>query len=280
MPALHHVLEIVLHVVAQVVESELVVRSIGDVGRVGLPAFVGVQPVHDDADVQSKELVNSAHPFRVAAGEIVVDGDDVDALAGKRVQVHGERGNERLAFAGPHFGNRALVQHHPADELHVEMPLAERSLCGLAHRRESLRENVVEISPVSDLLAEDVGPGSEFGITQCRDLWLKSVDFCHERLIALEAAIVGRSKDHTAHIAQAQHEVPSCQQKDRRLTSLLSPRNPAGTNLRPAALPHTHAVRQWTAGRATDKNGPKLCQRWRMGRRPVPTPSTDPTKEF
>ena len=100
--------------------------------------------MHDDADGQPEEPVDAAHPFRVAAGEIVVDGDDVDALAGERVQVDGEGGDERLAFAGLHLGDRALVQHHAADELHVEMALAERSLGGLAHRREGRHENVVE----------------------------------------------------------------------------------------------------------------------------------------
>ena len=43
-------------------------------------------------------------------------------------------------------------------------------------------------------------------------------------------------------------------------------RNPSRTEFETAALPRTSAAWQWTAGRATDKNGPKLCQRLRMGR--------------
>ena len=49
-PALHVVRELELHVVAEVVEAELVVRAVGDVGGVGDLALGVVQVVLDDAD--------------------------------------------------------------------------------------------------------------------------------------------------------------------------------------------------------------------------------------
>ena len=54
-PALHHVLEVVLHVVAQVVEAELVVGAVGHVGGVGLAALRRIETVHDDADGEAEE---------------------------------------------------------------------------------------------------------------------------------------------------------------------------------------------------------------------------------
>jgi len=39
----------------------------------------------------------------------------MDAFSGQRVQVYGESRDQRLAFAGPHFGDRAFMQHHAAD---------------------------------------------------------------------------------------------------------------------------------------------------------------------
>ena len=39
---------------------------------------------------------------------------------------------------------RAFVQHHAADQLHVEMALAERALGGLAHGGEGRHQEVVE----------------------------------------------------------------------------------------------------------------------------------------
>jgi hypothetical protein len=61
-----------------------------------------------------------AHPLGVAAGQVVVDGDHVDALAGERVQIHGQRGDQRLAFAGLHLRDFAAMQDDAADQLHVE----------------------------------------------------------------------------------------------------------------------------------------------------------------
>ena len=73
MPALHAILDAELHVVAQVVEAEFVVGAVGDVGAVGVLALLVVQVVHDHAHAQAQELVEAAHPFRVALGQVIVD---------------------------------------------------------------------------------------------------------------------------------------------------------------------------------------------------------------
>ena len=79
----------------------------------------------DDADLHAQGLVDAAHPFGVAFGEVIVDGDDVDALAREGIQIDRQGSDQRLAFAGLHLGDRALVQDHAADELDVEMALPE-----------------------------------------------------------------------------------------------------------------------------------------------------------
>ena len=65
--ALDHRAQLVLHVVAKVVEAVLVVGAVGDVGLVGLAALVVVQPVDDDADRKAEEIVDLAHPLGVAS---------------------------------------------------------------------------------------------------------------------------------------------------------------------------------------------------------------------
>ena len=148
--ALDHRGQLVLHVVAEVVEAVFVVGAVGDVGLVGLAALVVVEAVDDDADGQAEEIVDLAHPLGVAAGEVVVDGDDVDALAGQRVEIDGKGGDQGLALAGLHLGDGALVEHHAADQLDVEMALAEGALGGLAHRGEGGHEEIVEGDAVGD----------------------------------------------------------------------------------------------------------------------------------
>ena len=119
--SLHLVLLIDAHVVSQIVETELVVRSVRDIGQIGFAALVRRDAVDDAAHGESQERVELAHPFHVALGQIIVDRHHVHAVAGERVQVNGQRRDQRFAFACLHFGDVALVQHDAADELYAEM---------------------------------------------------------------------------------------------------------------------------------------------------------------
>ena len=138
-----HVLEPELHVVAQVVEAELVVGAIGDISQIGLLALHVVEIVDDAADRQSEKAIDLTHPFGVAAGEIIVDGHDVHAVAGQRVEVDGEGRDQGLALAGLHLGDHPAMQHDAAHQLHVEMALAERAFGGFAHGGEGVDQDIL-----------------------------------------------------------------------------------------------------------------------------------------
>ncbi len=131
--ALHALVGRIDHVVAQVVEAEFVVGAVGDVGRVGRLLGLVVHLRQIDADRQAEETMQTPHPLGIAAGQIVVDGNDMHAIAGQRIEVAGQRGHQRLAFTGTHFGDLAVMQHHAADHLHVEVAHAEHALAGLAN---------------------------------------------------------------------------------------------------------------------------------------------------
>ena len=115
-------------------------------------------------DGHPEPLVDAAVPLGVAAGEVVVDRDEVDALAEgttvvgldgrQRVQVQREARDERLALAGLHLGDVALVEDDPAHHLDVEHPLVGLADARLAHGCEGLEEQVVELLPVREPLAE------------------------------------------------------------------------------------------------------------------------------
>ena len=61
---LDHVVQPVLHVVAQVVEAELVVGAVGDVAGVGRLALLVVELVHDHADGEAEEACRSGPSTR------------------------------------------------------------------------------------------------------------------------------------------------------------------------------------------------------------------------
>ncbi len=195
--ALDHVLQPVLHVVAQIVEAVLVVGAVGDVAGIGSFTLLVVEAMDDHAGGQPEERVDFSHPGRVAAGEVVVDGDDMHALAGQRVEVDCERCNQRLAFAGLHLGNIALMQHHAADQLDVKMPLTEGTLGSFADGREGRNEDVVKRSLNLGLCFEACQPLLELGglrlqffVRQLLVLGLQRIDGVHARLIGADAAIV------------------------------------------------------------------------------------------
>jgi len=57
--------------------------------------------------------MDATHPFGVAGRQVVVDGDEVDALAGQPVEIGRQCGDERLALAGLHLGDPAEVHAAP-----------------------------------------------------------------------------------------------------------------------------------------------------------------------
>jgi hypothetical protein len=73
----------------------------------------------------------------------------VRAAAGEAVEVERKARDERLALAGLHLGDVALVEDDPAHELHVEHALVRRALAGLADGGERLEDESSSASPFS-----------------------------------------------------------------------------------------------------------------------------------
>ncbi len=190
-PALHHVLDPVLHIVAQVIEAELVVGAVGDVAVVMLLARFIVEAVYDDPDRESEECVNLAHPFGVARGEIIVDGDDVNTASGQRIEIDRKGRDQRLALAGLHLGDLAFMHDHAADELDIEMPLAERAFAGFTHGCESRHQNVIKRLALGELFLELLRARPQRLVGKAFQLLFQSVDFSDAGPIRANTPVVG-----------------------------------------------------------------------------------------
>ena len=125
--------------------------------------------------------MHPAHPLRVAAGQVRVHGDQVHALALQGVQVDGHGRGERLALAGSHLCDVALVQSGPPEDLDVIGPLAEDPLGGLADRCEGLGEKVVKGLPVCQSLLELGGLVPQGLVRERGDVVLVGVHTMDER---------------------------------------------------------------------------------------------------
>ena len=142
--ALHLVIGREGHVVAQVVETELVVRAIDDVACIGAALHLAVLARNHNPDGHAERAVYRRHPRGITTGEVVVHGDDVDALARERIEIHRQGCNEGLAFTRAHLRDVALVEGDAAEHLDVEVTHAERPPRSLANRSKGLRQNRVE----------------------------------------------------------------------------------------------------------------------------------------
>ena len=167
--ALHEVGLLPRHVVAQVVEAELVVRAVGDVGGVLLAPHRGRHLGEDHADREAEEPVDAAHVLRVALGQVVVDRDQVHAVAGDRVEVGGQHGGEGLALTGLHLRDVAQVQRRAAHQLDGEVALADRADRGLADHGERLGQQLVQGLAVGVPGTELVGLRPQLGVGQRLD---------------------------------------------------------------------------------------------------------------
>ena len=142
--ALDHFFLVNGHVVAQVVKAHFVVGAIGDVAGISVAALGVGHAVYNHADRQTEKTVDFAHPVAVALGQVVVDRDQMHALAFKRVEIKRQGGDQRFAFAGLHFGDTTLVQHDAADELHAVREHAEHTARGFTAHGKCVGQNVVQ----------------------------------------------------------------------------------------------------------------------------------------
>ena len=197
------------HVVAEIVEAELVVRAVGDVAGVGLLPVGRVHLALDRVDRQAERHVERTHPFHVAAGQVVVHRDDVYALAFQGIEVSRQRGHQRLAFAGDHFRDVAAVQDDAAHQLHVVVPHAQVAAAGLAADGKGLDQQIVERLPGGQTLAKLGRLLLQLGIGHRLVLRLQGPDGVDHRLHLLDVPGVRRTEqarqrslDPAAHSAE------------------------------------------------------------------------------
>ena len=121
----------------------------------------------------------------------------MDAFPRQRIEIDGKGGDERLALAGLHFGDRALVEHHAAHQLNVEMTLAKGALGRLANRGKGGDEKVVERDAVGDAGAQLAGAGAELVVAERLEFGLHCVDRRDARGKALDPPVVRTAEELT-----------------------------------------------------------------------------------
>jgi len=87
------------------------------------------------------------------------------------------------------------VEDHAADQLDIEMPLAERAFGGLAHRGKSLRQDVFQGLALGQPFLEGGRHRPQFFVRFSDKTGLQGVDFRHIGPKPLQLAFVGRTEE-------------------------------------------------------------------------------------
>ena len=200
--ALDHVIQAELHIVAQVIEAEFVVGAISDIGGVLSAPRVIVETVDDAAGGQAQLFINLPHPAGVTAGQIIVHCDDMHTGPVESIEINRQGRHQGLALTGFHLRDPAHVQDHAADQLDVEMALTEGAFGGLANRRESFLQKIVEGRPGGETVAEFRGLGSQRGVVQSLHFRLEGVDRGDPRRQPFEDPVILRPKQGLGQISK------------------------------------------------------------------------------
>ena len=144
MATLHLVIKRSSHVVAQIVETEFVVRSVRDVTCVVDALFSGrlTTSWNNQANTEPHELMNASHPFSVESRQVIVDRDDMHAIAGQAIEIRRQSRHKGLSFTRLHFCNPSEVKRGPAHQLHIEMALSDNATRCLANNCKRFNKKV------------------------------------------------------------------------------------------------------------------------------------------
>ena len=143
MSALYEIQRRDRHVIPQVVKTELIVGTKGNIAGIGLTTLVRVRAVLvDTIHRQTEEHINRSIPLAITFRQIIVDGHHVYTFMRQGVEVHRQRCHKGLTFTGSHLRNRPAllfvvlhraVQHHATEQLHIIVHHVPRDLVAAGH---------------------------------------------------------------------------------------------------------------------------------------------------
>jgi hypothetical protein len=130
------------HLVAQVVEHQLLVAGVDDVPRVGGAPFGGLLAGDDQPGGQAQRAIERRQLRRIAGGQIVVHRDHVHHPPRQRGGGRGQRRRQRLALAGRQLRHPAAQHRRGRHQLHVVGRHAQVTRRHHAQQREHPRHRV------------------------------------------------------------------------------------------------------------------------------------------
>ena len=115
------------HVVTEIIKAHFIVCAVSNIGSISLAACRIIFFMNNKPNGESEKVIKLAHPLAVTLGKVIVNRNDVNALACKGVKIRRESCHKSFAFTGFHFGDSALVKDDTADNLDGEVLHSENT---------------------------------------------------------------------------------------------------------------------------------------------------------
>ena len=182
---LYHLVQGGNHVITEVIETEFVIRSVGNIGIVSNLSLLEIQVMDDKAYRKAQEFINLAHPFTVSLGQVIVDRNDMDPFAFQGIQVYRRRSHQGFTFAGAHFSNVAPMEDNAANELHIEVPHSQYTAGCFTDNGESFRKDIIQGLPLGQAGLEFIGLVGQGRITELLQSVFQRIDLLFHNLTDL-----------------------------------------------------------------------------------------------
>ena len=88
--------------------------------------------------------MNASHPFSVKACQVIVDRDDMHAIARQAIEIRRQSRHKGLSFTGLHFRNPTKVKRGSTHQLDIEMALSNDATRCLAYHGKRFNKKVFE----------------------------------------------------------------------------------------------------------------------------------------
>jgi len=144
---------------------------------IGIAPLIIIKTMNDHTDAHAQHAIDGPHPFRIPPGQVIIDGDQMDAPARQGIQIHRHGGRQGLSFTGLHLRNLAFVQDQPAQDLNIERPHVHRSPGCFADNGKGFGHDVIERSALGQLFPEIGRPKCQLGIRHFCNGRFQIIDF-------------------------------------------------------------------------------------------------------
>ena len=127
-------------------------RDIDHIGCVQAGPELGLDLRMHRSQADTAGRIQILHGLRIALGQVVVGGDHMAGPTAPAGQHRRQRDGQRLALAGGHLGQPAVVQGQSAHHLHRVGPHAQHAARLLAHQGQRLQQLALSLQWVAPQL--------------------------------------------------------------------------------------------------------------------------------